>query len=107
MIYISTSLKYVVKRFMFDIFADDVTTDTIIDDSALRFNHIYENNELHGTISNNVGKRWWRKHPGPRRPKNALMQLHELKPGLEFQLLRQTGPVHAVTFYMAAKVRYV
>ena len=41
---------------------------------------------------------------GPRLPKNALMQLNELKPGLEFVLSGQTGPVHAPIFHMSVEV---
>lgn len=41
---------------------------------------------------------------GPRLPKNALMQLNELKPGLEFVLCGQSGPVHAPMFHMAVNV---
>ena len=32
-----------------------------------------------------------RKSNGPSPPKNALMQLNELKPGLEFKFVSQTG----------------
>ncbi|XP_050407486.1 double-stranded RNA-specific editase 1 isoform X2 [Patella vulgata] len=45
-----------------------------------------------------------RKLQGPVRPKNALMQLNEIKPGLEFQFVSQTGPVHAPTFTMSVEV---
>lgn len=41
---------------------------------------------------------------GPVLPKNALMQLNEIKPGLRYQLLAQTGPVHAPIFLMAVQV---
>ena len=37
-------------------------------------------------------------------PKNALMQLNELKPGLEYKLENQTGPVHAPIFVMSVDV---
>ena len=37
-------------------------------------------------------------------PKNALMQLNEIKPGLGFILTGQTGPVHAPTFTMTVEV---
>lgn len=37
-------------------------------------------------------------------PKNALMQLNEIKPGLQYQLLSQTGPVHAPVFVMTVEV---
>ncbi|XP_063457343.1 double-stranded RNA-specific editase 1 isoform X4 [Pan paniscus] len=45
-----------------------------------------------------------RKTPGPVLPKNALMQLNEIKPGLQYTLLSQTGPVHAPLFVMSVEV---
>lgn len=45
-----------------------------------------------------------KKAHGPTLPKNALMQLNEIKPGLEFQLMGQSGPVHAPTFNMKVEV---
>ncbi|KAJ3584070.1 hypothetical protein NHX12_014566 [Muraenolepis orangiensis] len=42
--------------------------------------------------------------PGPVLPKNALMQLNEIKPGLQYKLLSQTGPVHAPVFVMTVEV---
>lgn len=48
------------------------------------------------------GKR--RKAHGPPIPKNALMQLNELKPGLEFKFHSQSGPVHAPIFSMTVEV---
>ncbi|XP_064613448.1 double-stranded RNA-specific editase 1-like isoform X3 [Liolophura sinensis] len=45
-----------------------------------------------------------RKLPGPSIPKNALMQLNELRPGLHFKFISQKGPVHAPTFIMAVEV---
>ncbi|KAM6162846.1 double-stranded RNA-specific editase 1 isoform 1-T1 [Erethizon dorsatum] len=45
-----------------------------------------------------------RKMPGPVLPKNALMQLNEIKPGLQYTLLSQTGPVHAPRFVMSVEV---
>lgn len=45
-----------------------------------------------------------RKIHGPRTPKNALMQLNEIKPGLEFKFEAQTGPVHAPIFTMSVDV---
>lgn len=45
-----------------------------------------------------------RKMHGPPTPKNALMQLNELKPGLTFQFVSQTGPVHAPVFTMSVEV---
>ncbi|XP_062845373.1 double-stranded RNA-specific editase 1a [Trichomycterus rosablanca] len=37
-------------------------------------------------------------------PKNALMQLNEIKPGLQYKLLSQSGPVHAPVFSMSVEV---
>ncbi|XP_064135635.1 double-stranded RNA-specific editase 1 isoform X2 [Loxodonta africana] len=45
-----------------------------------------------------------RRVPGPVLPKNALMQLNEIKPGLQYTLLSQTGPVHAPLFIMSVEV---
>lgn len=45
-----------------------------------------------------------RKLSGMQVPKNALMQLNELKPGLQFTFVSQNGPVHAPTFTMAVEV---
>ncbi|XP_078465159.1 double-stranded RNA-specific editase 1-like isoform X2 [Lampetra planeri] len=45
-----------------------------------------------------------RKVPGPALPKNALMHLNEIQPGLQFTLVSQTGPVHAPCFIMAVEV---
>ena len=45
-----------------------------------------------------------KKLPGPPLPKNALMQLNEIKPGLQYKLMAQTGPVHAPTFTMCVEV---
>ncbi|XP_028360834.1 double-stranded RNA-specific editase 1 isoform X1 [Phyllostomus discolor] len=45
-----------------------------------------------------------RRAPGPALPKNALMQLNEIKPGLQYSLLSQTGPVHAPLFVMSVEV---
>ncbi|XP_076437399.1 LOW QUALITY PROTEIN: double-stranded RNA-specific editase 1-like [Babylonia areolata] len=45
-----------------------------------------------------------RKVHGPKTPKNALMQLNEIKPGLEFRFESQTGPVHAPVFTMSVEV---
>ncbi|XP_072235363.1 double-stranded RNA-specific editase 1-like [Leuresthes tenuis] len=45
-----------------------------------------------------------KKVPGPSLPKNALMQLNEIKPGLQYKLLSQTGPVHAPIFVMTVEV---
>ncbi|XP_034533614.1 double-stranded RNA-specific editase 1-like [Notolabrus celidotus] len=45
-----------------------------------------------------------KKVSGPILPKNGLMQLNEIKPGLQYKLLSQTGPVHAPVFVMTVEV---
>lgn len=45
-----------------------------------------------------------KKAPGPVLPKNALMQLNEIRPGLQYRLLSQTGPIHAPVFVMTVEV---
>ncbi|XP_035376615.1 double-stranded RNA-specific editase 1a [Electrophorus electricus] len=45
-----------------------------------------------------------KKAPGPVLPKNALMQLNEIRPGLQYCLASQTGPVHAPVFAMSVEV---
>ncbi|XP_077993395.1 double-stranded RNA-specific editase 1-like isoform X2 [Glandiceps talaboti] len=45
-----------------------------------------------------------KKVPGPILPKNALMQLNEIRPGLQFKFVSQSGPVHAPTFVMSVEV---
>uniref|UniRef100_A0A3Q3KJB1 Adenosine deaminase RNA specific B1a n=1 Tax=Mastacembelus armatus TaxID=205130 RepID=A0A3Q3KJB1_9TELE len=45
-----------------------------------------------------------KKVAGPIPPKNALMQLNEIKPGLQYKVLSQTGPVHAPVFVMTVEV---
>ncbi|XP_077870406.1 double-stranded RNA-specific editase 1-like isoform X2 [Saccoglossus kowalevskii] len=45
-----------------------------------------------------------KKVPGPVLPKNALMQLNEIRPGLQFKFVSQSGPVHAPTFVMSVEV---
>ncbi|XP_052339279.1 double-stranded RNA-specific editase B2 [Oncorhynchus keta] len=37
-------------------------------------------------------------------PKNALVQLNELRPGLQYRMVSQTGPVHAPLFSIAVEV---
>ncbi|CAG2256189.1 ADARB [Mytilus edulis] len=56
-----------------------------------------------GAVVSPVGKKK-RKANGPAPPKNALMQLNELKPGLEFKFVSQTGLVHAPIFTMSVEV---
>jgi double stranded RNA-specific editase B len=53
---------------------------------------------------NNRRRKKKKKVPGPPLPKNALMQLNEIKPGLQYRLVTQSGPVHAPTFTMAVEV---
>ena len=45
-----------------------------------------------------------KKVPGPPLPKNALMQLNEIRPGLEYQFVSQAGPVHQPNFIMSVEV---
>ncbi|GFS08447.1 double-stranded RNA-specific editase 1 [Elysia marginata] len=45
-----------------------------------------------------------RRLAGPAEPKNALVHLHELRPGTQFTFVSQTGPVHAPVFVMAVEV---
>ncbi|KAM6893533.1 double-stranded RNA-specific editase 1-like [Xenentodon cancila] len=45
-----------------------------------------------------------KKVAGPLPPKNALMQLNEIRPGLQYKLLSQSGPVHAPIFVMTVEV---
>ncbi|XP_027865755.1 double-stranded RNA-specific editase 1a [Xiphophorus couchianus] len=45
-----------------------------------------------------------KKVSGPIVPKNALMQLNEIKPGLQYKLLSQSGPIHAPVFVMTVEV---
>ncbi|XP_056426509.1 interleukin enhancer-binding factor 3 isoform X2 [Hyla sarda] len=40
----------------------------------------------------------------PAQAMNALMRLNQLKPGLQYKLLSQTGPVHAPVFTMSVEV---
>ena len=42
--------------------------------------------------------------PGPREPKNALMQLNEVRPGLTFNVVSQEGPTHCPTFCVSVVV---
>lgn len=56
-----------------------------------------------GAVVSPVSKKK-RKANGPAPPKNALMQLNELKPGLEFKFVSQTGLVHAPVFTMSVEV---
>ncbi|XP_078741778.1 uncharacterized protein LOC144955399 isoform X1 [Lampetra fluviatilis] len=42
--------------------------------------------------------------PPPPPNKNALMQLNELRPGLQYRVVSQTGPVHAPRFTLAVDV---
>lgn len=61
-----------------------------------------EGNRGHGHSKFRPKKR--RKPQGPVLPKNALMQLNEIKPGLQYKLMSQTGPVHAPVFIMTVEV---
>uniref|UniRef100_A0A2R9BSC7 Adenosine deaminase RNA specific B2 (inactive) n=1 Tax=Pan paniscus TaxID=9597 RepID=A0A2R9BSC7_PANPA len=46
----------------------------------------------------------WKKLSWSVAPKNALVQLHELRPGLQYRTVSQTGPVHAPVFAVAVEV---
>ncbi|XP_062956684.1 double-stranded RNA-specific editase B2 [Cynocephalus volans] len=46
----------------------------------------------------------WKKLSWSMTPKNALVQLHELRPGLQYHMVSQTGPVHAPVFAVAVEV---
>nr|XP_045007435.1 double-stranded RNA-specific editase B2 isoform X2 [Jaculus jaculus] len=46
----------------------------------------------------------WKKLSWSMTHKNALVQLHELKPGLQYRMVSQTGPVHAPVFAVAVEV---
>ncbi|XP_044084246.1 double-stranded RNA-specific editase B2 [Neovison vison] len=46
----------------------------------------------------------WKKLSWSVAPKNALVQLHDLRPGLQFRTVSQTGPVHAPVFAVAVEV---
>ncbi|XP_069465737.1 spermatid perinuclear RNA-binding protein isoform X2 [Ambystoma mexicanum] len=39
-----------------------------------------------------------------KQPKNALMRLNQIRPGLQYKLLSQSGPVHAPVFTMSVDV---
>lgn len=41
---------------------------------------------------------------GPPIPKNALMQLNEIKPGLQFEFVSQSGAIHSPVFTMSVEV---
>lgn len=40
----------------------------------------------------------------PSQAMNALMRLNQLKPGLQYKLISQTGPVHVPVFTMSVEV---
>ncbi|XP_047598595.1 double-stranded RNA-specific editase B2 [Lutra lutra] len=46
----------------------------------------------------------WKKLSWSVAPKNALVQLHDLRPGLQYRTVSQTGPVHAPVFAVAVEV---
>ncbi|KAK6484915.1 double-stranded RNA-specific editase 1-like isoform X1, partial [Huso huso] len=70
--------------------------------SGSRKRPLEEGNNGHSHSKFRAKKR--KKTPGPVLPKNALMQLNEIKPGLQYKLLSQTGPVHAPVFVMTVEV---
>uniref|UniRef100_A0A8C9RYW3 Adenosine deaminase RNA specific B2 (inactive) n=1 Tax=Scleropages formosus TaxID=113540 RepID=A0A8C9RYW3_SCLFO len=47
---------------------------------------------------------FYRKSSWSDTPKNALVQLNELRPGLQYKMVSQTGPVHAPMFAIAVEV---
>ncbi|XP_076827333.1 double-stranded RNA-specific editase B2 [Brachyhypopomus gauderio] len=47
---------------------------------------------------------WCRARAWSEAPKNALVQLNELRPGLQYRTVSQTGPVHAPLFSIAVEV---
>uniref|UniRef100_A0A8C7NHI4 Interleukin enhancer binding factor 3b n=1 Tax=Oncorhynchus mykiss TaxID=8022 RepID=A0A8C7NHI4_ONCMY len=51
-----------------------------------------------------TGKPGCRHKSEPPQAMNALMRLNQLKPGLQYKLLSQTGPVHVPVFTMAVEV---
>uniref|UniRef100_A0A8C7XNZ9 Adenosine deaminase RNA specific B1b n=1 Tax=Oryzias sinensis TaxID=183150 RepID=A0A8C7XNZ9_9TELE len=80
------------------------STDQLPNGSGLasRKRPLEEGNNGHAHSKFRAKKR--KKTPGPVLPKNALMQLNEIKPGLQYKLLSQTGPVHAPVFVMTVEV---
>ncbi|MEQ2210143.1 hypothetical protein XENOCAPTIV_008932, partial [Xenoophorus captivus] len=49
-------------------------------------------------------KRNLRKAIDSNQPMNALMRLNQIRPGLQYRLLSQSGPVHAPVFTMSVDV---
>ncbi|MEQ2214336.1 hypothetical protein XENOCAPTIV_001816 [Xenoophorus captivus] len=47
---------------------------------------------------------WLEEKAEPQQVMNALMRLNQLKPGLQYKLISQTGPVHVPVFTMAVEV---
>lgn len=73
-----------------------------LSNGASRKRPLEEGNNGHAHSKYRPKKR--KKVPGPVLPKNALMQLNEIKPGLQYKLVSQTGPVHAPVFAMTVEV---
>ncbi|XP_021373923.1 double-stranded RNA-specific editase 1-like isoform X2 [Mizuhopecten yessoensis] len=90
---------------------DKIFNIKVVPESEMPADHVSDNDDTIGedmlgkrrhSIMGPGGKR--RKLHGPPVQKNALMQLNELKPGLEFRFVSQTGPVHAPMFIMSVEV---
>ncbi|KAJ8272479.1 hypothetical protein GJAV_G00089570 [Gymnothorax javanicus] len=60
---------------------------------------LVEGNSGRGSLRGLQGKRSWRTTQ-----KNAVVQLNELRPGLRYDLVSQTGPVHAPLFSVRVEV---
>lgn len=55
-------------------------------------------------FQNNVGGLSLEEKAEPPQAMNALMRLNQLKPGLQYKLVSQAGPVHAPIFTMSVEV---
>lgn len=55
-------------------------------------------------FQNNVGGLSLEEKADPPQAMNALMRLNQLKPGLQYKLVSQAGPVHAPIFTMSVEV---
>lgn len=62
------------------------------------------NGSSNSLVEKGQRRRKKRKQFATQQPKNALMQLNEFKPGLDFVLVSQEGPPHASTFVMTVSV---
>uniref|UniRef100_A0A8C4PZH1 Adenosine deaminase RNA specific B1 n=1 Tax=Eptatretus burgeri TaxID=7764 RepID=A0A8C4PZH1_EPTBU len=64
----------------------------------------YHHNHRNGGGIGMGRERKIRRVAGAVAPKNALMQLNEMRPGLQFSVVSQRGPIHAPLFVMAVQV---